>query len=101
MRAKGNGLHNFAWVYMILANLYDDTFGAENEFSHFSPTGSLFEKNFSLPSLIAYNGDLGSPLFAAPKPALSEIRKLSCIFLGKNLELLCKTLPQLRFVNQN
>ena len=47
--AKVNGLHNFAWVYAILTNLYDVFFAAKNNFSHFSPTASLFGKSFSIP----------------------------------------------------
>jgi len=47
--AKLNGLHNFAWVYVILSNLSYIILAAKNDFSHFSPAVSLFGKSFSFP----------------------------------------------------
>ena len=47
--AKTNDLRNFAWFYMILSNLSYAVYAAKNNFSHFSPTGSLFGKSFSFP----------------------------------------------------
>jgi len=41
-------LHNFAWVYVILSNLSQMIFTTRNNFSHLSPTVSLFRKSFSI-----------------------------------------------------
>jgi len=56
--AKVNGLHKFPWVYVILANLCYAIFAAKNSFSHFSPTGSIFGKSFSIP-FVPFNAGPG------------------------------------------